>query len=107
MRILILVLLIINIVLIGFGIKQLKTIKQQLEPLKIFFRLYSEQSDDIKKKISEIKKDKRLRDLSDQEIKNNLVNKFQLEQNEKEIKRNRLKIERDNIKNFILEVENR
>ena len=107
MRILILVLLIINIVLIGFGIKQLKTIKQQLKPLKIFFRLYSEQSDDIKKKISEIKKDKRLRALSDQEIKNNLVNKFQLEQNEKEIKRNRLKIERDNIKNFILEVENR
>ena len=107
MRILILLLLIINIVLIGFGIKQLKTIKQQLKPLKIFFRLYSEQSDDIKKKISEIKKDKRLRALSDQEIKNNLVNKFQLEQNEKEIKRNRLKIERDNIKNFILEVENR
>ena len=99
--------MIINIVLIGFGIKQLKTIKQQLKPLKIFFRLYSEQSDDIKKKISEIKKDKRLRALSDQEIKNNLVNKFQLEQNEKEIKRNRLKIERDNIKNFILEVENR
>ena len=107
MRIFILILLIINIVLIGFGLKELKTIKQQLKPLKIFFRLYSEQSDDIKKKIGEIKKDKDLRALSDQEIKNKFVNQFQLEQNKKEIEKNRLKMEREKIKNFILEIENR
>ena len=107
MRIFILILLIINIVLIGFGLKELKTIKEQLKPLKIFFRLYSEQSDDIKKKISEIKKDNDSKTLSDQEIKNKLVNQFELEKNKKEIEKNRLKMERDKIKNFILEVESR
>ena len=49
MKIIILVLLIVNLILISFGLSELNNIKNELEPLKLFFRLYSEQNDDLKK----------------------------------------------------------
>ena len=51
MKIIILILLIVNILLMGYNINELNVIKDQLKPLKIFFRLYSEQSNDLKRKL--------------------------------------------------------
>ena len=98
--------LIINMILIGYSISELNTIKHQLKPLKIFFRLYSEQNDDLKKKINEIKKDKDLKALSEEEIKNKLVNQFQLDKKKKEIEKNNLRIEQNKIGKYILDLEN-
>tara|TARA_B100001250_G_C19714358_1_gene750675 strand:- start:536 stop:856 length:321 start_codon:yes stop_codon:yes gene_type:complete len=106
MRISILVLLVVNIILICFGLNELNTIKSQLKPLKVFFRLYSEQSDDIKKKISEIKQNKTAKNLSDQEMTEKLLTQFQLEKKKEEEKKNKIKIERENLKDFIEKLEN-
>ena len=85
MKIIILVLLIMNLILISFGLGELTNIKNELEPLKLFLRLYSEQNDDLKKKIEDIKEDKQLKALSNQEIQNNIMNQFQLDKKKKKI----------------------
>ena len=67
MKIAILILLTLNLLLIGYGVNELNVIKDQLKPLKIFFRLYSEQSNDLKRKLSEIKEDKEIKSLSNRD----------------------------------------
>ena len=67
MKIIILVLLIMNLILISFGLSELNSIKNELGPLKLFLRLYSEQND--LKKIKDIKEDKQLKALSNQRFK--------------------------------------
>ena len=98
MKITILILLILNLLLIGYGINELSIIKDQLKPLKIFFRLYSEQSNDLKRKLSEIKEDKEIKSLSNQEIKDQLVNQFELEKKKKQSEKKKLKIKKKRIK---------
>ena len=68
MKIIILVLLIVNLILISFGLSELNNIKNELEPLRLFLRLYSEQNDDLKK-IEDIKEDKQLKALSNRKFK--------------------------------------
>ena len=82
MKIIIVVLLIMNLILISFGLNELNNIKNELDPLKLFLRLYSEQNDDLKK-IEDIKEYKQIKALSNQEIQNNIMNQFQLDKNKK------------------------
>ena len=98
MKIIILVLLIMNLILISFGLNELTNIKNELEPLKLFLRLHSEQNDDLKKKIEDIRQDKQLKALSNQEIQNNIMNQFQLDKKKKKIDKD---LENNNIENFI------
>ena len=98
MKIIILVLLIMNLILVSFGLGELTNIKNELEPLKLFLRLYSEQNDDLKKKIEDIKEDKQIKALSNQEIQNNIMNQFQLDKKKKKVDKD---LEKNNIKNFI------
>ena len=56
MKIIIVVLLIMNLILISFGLIELTNIKNELEPLKLFLRLQSEQNDDLNKKETILKK---------------------------------------------------
>ena len=112
MKIIILILLIINLLLMGYNINELNVIKDQLKPLKIFFRLYSEQSNDLKRKLSEIKEDKEIKSLSNQEIKDQLANQFELEKKRKQsekkklnLKKKRLKAEKNILEKYIDELE--
>ena len=101
MKIIILVLLIVNLILISFGLSELNNIKNELEPLKLFLRLYSEQNDDLKKKIEDIKEDKQLKALSNQENQNNIMNQFQLDKKNKIMDKKNKDLEKNNIENFI------
>ncbi len=94
MKIIILILLIINLLLMGYNINELNVIKDQLKPLKIFFRLYSEQSNDLKRKLSEIKEDKEIKSLSNQEIKDQLASQFELEKKKKQSEKKKLNIKK-------------
>ena len=112
MKIIILILLIVNILLMGYNINELNVIKDQLKPLKIFFRLYSEQSNDLKRKLSEIKEDKEIKSLSNQEIKDQLASQFELEKKKKQseekklnIKKKRLKAEKNILEKYIDELD--
>ena len=105
MKIIILVLLILNLILISFGLSKLNNIKNELEPLKFFLRLYSEQNDDLKKKIEDIKEDKQLKALSNQEIQNNIMNQFQLDKKKKIIDKKDKDLEKNNIENFINDLD--
>ena len=101
MKIIILVLLIVNLILISFGLSELNNIKNELAPLKLFLRLYSEQNDDLKKKIEDIKEDKQLKALSNKEIQNNIMNQFQLDKKKKIVDKKNKDLEKNNIENFI------
>ena len=101
MKIIILVLLIVNLILISFGLSELNNIKNELAPLKLFLRLYSEQNDDLKKKIEDIKEDKQLKALSNKEIQNNIMNQFQLDKRKKIMDKKNKDLEKNNIENFI------
>ena len=101
MKIIILVLLIVNLILISFGLIELNNIKNELGPLKLFLRLYSEQNDDLKKKIEDIKEDKQLKALSNKEIQNNIMNQFQLDKKKKIMDKKNKDLEKNNIENFI------
>ena len=101
MKIIILVLLILNLILISFGLSELNNIKNELAPLKLFLRLYSEQNDDLKKKIEDIKEDKQLKALSNKEIQNNIMNQFQLDKKKKIVDKKNKDLEKNNIENFI------
>tara|TARA_B100000886_G_C20295344_1_gene437270 strand:+ start:345 stop:668 length:324 start_codon:yes stop_codon:yes gene_type:complete len=105
MKIIILVLLIMNLILISFGLSELNNIKNELEPLKLFLRLYGEQNNDLKKKIEDIKKDKELNALSNQEIRNNLVNQFQLNKTKKIMDERNKDLEKNSIENFINDLD--
>ena len=105
MKIIILVLLIMNLILISFGLSELANIKNELEPLKLFLRLYSEQNDDLKKKIEDIKKDKQLKVLSNQEIQNNIMNQFLLDKKKKKMDKMDKDLEKNNIENFINDLD--
>ena len=72
-----------NLILISFGLSELNNIKNELAPLKLFLRLYSEQNDDLKKIIEDIKEDKQLKALSNKEIQNNIMNQFKLDKKKK------------------------
>ena len=98
MKIAISILLVLNILLVSYGISELNTIKDQLKPLKIFFRLYSEQSNDLKKKLTEIKEEKEIKSLSNQEIKNQLVNQFEMEKKKKKSEKSKLKVQKQRLK---------
>ena len=100
MKIIILVLLIVNLILISFGLSELNNIKNELAPLKLFLRLYSEQNDDLKK-IEDIKEDKQLKALSNKEIQNNIMNQFQLDKKKKIMDKKNKDLEKNNIENFI------
>ena len=104
MKIIILVLLIMNLILISFGLSELTNIKNELEPLKLFLRLYSEQNDDLKK-IEDIKEDKQLKALSNQEIQNNIMNQFQLDKKKKIMDKKDKDLEKNNIENFINDLD--
>ena len=101
MKIIILVLLIMNLILVSFELNELASIKNELEPLKLFLRLYSEQNDDLKKKIEDLKEDKHLKALSNQEIQNNIMNQFQLDKKKKIMDKRDKDLEKNNIENFI------
>ena len=101
MKIIILVLLIMNLILISFGLNELANIKNEIEPLKLFLRLYSEQNNDLKKKIENIKQDKQLKALSNQEIQNNIMNQIESDKKKKKMDKRDKDLERNNIKNFI------
>ena len=101
MKIIILVLLIVNLILISFGLSELNNIKNELAPLKLFLRLYSEQNDDLKKKIEDIKEDKQLKALSNKEIQNNIMNQFKLDKKKKIMDKKNKDLEKNNIENFI------
>ena len=105
MKIIILVLLIMNLILISFGLNELANIKNELDPLKLFLRLYSEQNDDLKKKIEDIKEYKKLNALSNQEIQNNIMNQFQLDKKKKKMDERDKDLEKNNIENFINDLD--
>ena len=80
--------------------------------LKIFFRLYSEQSNDLKRKLSEIKEAKDIKSLSNQEIKDQLASQFEFEKKKKQsekkklnIKKKRLKAEKNILEKYIDELD--
>ncbi len=98
MKIAISILLVLNILLVSYSINELNAIKDQLKPLKIFFRLYSEQSNDLKRKLSEIKEDKEIKSLSNQEIKDQLANQFEMEKKKKKSEKSKLKIQKRRLK---------
>ena len=105
MKIIILVLLIMNLILISFGLSEIINIKNELEPLKLFLRLYSEQNDDLKKKIEDIKEDKKLKALSNQKIQNNIMKQFQSDKNKKKMNERDKDLEKNNIENFINDLD--
>ena len=105
MKIIVLVLLIMNLIIISYGLSELANIKNELEPLKLFLRLYSEQNDDLKKKIEDLKEDKQLKALSNQEIQENIMNQFQLDKKKKIMDKRDKDLEKNNIENFINDLD--